>query len=719
MVDERFRDLVQHRDDAIVLSDAANTITYASPAIRSFFGFEPAELVGHDGFSFIHPAERPEAIERAQQLVASPGSSSRIEFRLRRADGTYHWCECTSVNLLDDPDLACVVNTFHDIDERKAEAEQHQRNEFRLHALLEHADGAIALADAEGVLTWASPGAGRLWGFADDTMVGRRMIDSVHPDDQPELIRRYRKMTSARGLSVRIDGRMQHVDGSWRWYETVFSNCLDDPAVSGVVANVRDISDRVRGDQALRDTEARLEHQAHHDSLTGLPNRALLADRLETALGRARRTGAMLAVLLVDVDHFQIHNDGRGHAYGDAVLRSIATRLGSELRSGDTLARLSGDQFVIVADDLDGLPAANAYADALLFCFDDPLEVQLDDASDTSATGLPKKIESVFVSVSVGVARTGGRDTQRPGDDGRDTDAPTLLRDAEAAVHQAKADGRRQVSFFDAQMHDRASERLHVETALRHAILRHQFQVHYQPIIDLPTGRITGIEALVRWDHPQRGMLFPGSFIPVAEETGLIIPLGAWIFDTSCCQLVQLEDILGPGTLPSFQVSINLSARQLAEDSLTDDIANVLAATPIDPRQVCVEVTESAVMRNLDATSERLAQLKVLGLKVAIDDFGTGHSSFSYLQHLPADTLKIDRSFVVPIGAEPHATDLVAGIISLAHTLGLDVVAEGVETDLQFNTLRQLGCDRAQGHLFATAMPSRSLIELLRARVAW
>ncbi len=696
---DRFEVLVQHSYDAIVLTDASNAIVYATPAVRQMFGFEPEALIGRNGFSFVHRTDRGGAVERARGLLARPDGTTRAEMRVRHADGSYRWCECTSVNLLDHAGVGAVVNSFRDITDRKAAEELAARAESRLQALLEHADGVILLADRDGYVTWASPGAERLWGWSADTLLSRQMIAAVHPDDQREIIRQYRKMASAQRLTVRVDGRMRHGDGTWRWYESVFTNCLDDPAVGGVIANVRDITDRVLADQALRNSEAQLEHQATHDALTRLPNRTLLHDRLDTALARARRTGTTVAVVLVGVDHFQVVNEGRGHAFGDATLRAVAERLATHARSGDTLARFGGDQFVIVADDLRDEREAMDLADAVVRAFDHPLSVRTEADPDPA---------ELFLAVSVGVAVDRGHDAE-PGE---------LLRDADGALATAKSRGGGRSVQFVAGAREMARERLHLETELRRAILRHQFQVHYQPVVDLRTGAVASVEALVRWQHPQRGMLLPGSFIDVAEETGLIIPLGAWVFDASCRQLVELHDVLGGQRAP-LSVGINLSARQLAEDGLIDDIGNVLAATPIHPGHVCVEVTESAVMRDPSATADRLAELRVFGLRVAIDDFGTGQASFSYLRDLPVDVLKIDQSFVQPMEQDPQAADLVAGIVGLGHTLGLEVVAEGVETDGQLQLLRDLGCDRAQGFLFSTAVAPRAVVDLLRSRPTW
>ncbi|MCX7620403.1 MAG: EAL domain-containing protein [Acidimicrobiales bacterium] len=690
--EERFRAVVQHSYDAIVLSDDRNVIVYATPAIHRLFGWEPEDLIGREGFEFVHPEDLGRTRTQAKAILSQPGGQAQIEFRIRRKDGTYRWVECTSVNLLDHPHVQSIVNSFRDIEDRRRAEEALRASEERLTALLRNADGAILISDPDGVVTWTSPSAERLWGWEEGSMIGRAMADYIHPDDRREVARQFQKMTSTAHGSVRVEGRMQHADGSWRWYEAVFTNCLDDPAVNGIVANIRDTTERALTQRALRDTEEQLEFQATHDPLTELPNRLLFFDRLEVAMARSRRNGTATAVLFMDLDHFKVVNDSQGHGFGDQLLIAVGHRIQGALRQGDSLARFGGDEFVVLCEDLRDEHEAQRLAQDIQRALNEPFNL-----GETET----------FVNVSIGIALT----------DGTDAEPADIVRDAHAAMHQAKERGRGRSEVFDTFMRTRAVERHQLETALRRAVARRQLQVHYQPIVDLRTGRISGVEALVRWKHPTRGLLYPSTFITIAEETGLIVTLGAWIFDAACCEVAHWAD-LHPEQR-DLDVHINLSARQLSEQSLTDDIANVLAATPVDPRHVHVEITESVLVRDIETTRELIARLKVLGLQIAIDDFGTGYSSFSHLTQFPVDTLKIDRSFVQRLGRDEQAPAIVGAIIDLSHTLGLDTVAEGVENATQLAELRKLGCHRAQGYYFAGALPPRKLHDLLRRNPVW
>ncbi len=690
--EERFRAVVQHSYDAIVLSDHRNVISYATPAIRRLFGWEPEDLIGRDGFEFVHPEDRDRAVEDARGLLRQPGDQTQMEFRIKCQHGGYRWVECTSVNLLDHPHVQAIVNSFRDIHDRRQAEAALRASEERLSALLRNADGAILISDVDGVVTWTSPSAERLWGWEEGSMIGRAMADYIHPEDRREVARQFRKMAGTVKGSVRVEGRMQHSDGSWRWYEAVFTNCLDEPAVNGIVVNIRDTTERVLAQRALRDSEERLEYQATHDSLTELPNRLLFFDRLEVALARSRRNGTAAAVLFIDVDNFKLINDSQGHGFGDQLLIGVAHRIRSGLRPGDSLARFGGDEFVVLCEDLRDSDEAEAIAGDIQKALSEPFSI---DQGET------------FVNVSIGIAVT----------DGADVDPEEVVRDADAAMYQAKERGRGRIEVFDSGMHTRAVERHQLETALRRAVARRQLQVHYQPIVDLRTGRISGVEALVRWKHPARGLLYPNTFIAVPEQAGLIVPLAQWIFDAACCEVARWADFHPEHR--HLDVHINLSARQLSERTLTDDIANVLAATPIDPRQVHVEVTESVLVRDIEVTRELIEHLKILGVRIAIDDFGTGYSSFSHLSQFPVDSLKIDRSFVQRLGRDEQAAAIVGAIVNLGHTLGLDLVAEGVENATQLSQLRQLGCDRAQGYYFAGALPPRKLHDLLRKNPAW
>jgi diguanylate cyclase (GGDEF)-like protein/PAS domain S-box-containing protein len=689
--DERFRALVHNSFDAIVVSDHENVITFASPAIHSLFGYSTDELIGLSGFSFVHPEDRAASLESARSLLARAGSASLQTFRLRHADGTYRWVECTSVNLLDHEQVAGILNTFRDITVRKEAEDRVRDSEERLQALLMNADGAILVVDHAGTVTWASPSAELLWGLPADSLLGHSVTKLIHPDDRREVIRQFSKLADARPeATLRLEARMRHGDGSWRWYESIFTNRVDSSAVNGIVANVRDTTERVLGEHALRESERQLEHQANHDPLTGLPNRTLLLDRIEMALARSYRNGSSMAVLFCDIDHFKVVNDSQGHSQGDALLVAVAHRLETAIRPGDTIARFGGDEFIVLCEDLREEHQASVIAQRI--------------AAELAAPFTLEGAE-VFVTMSIGISHA---------TDG-EPDAEALIRNADAAMYQAKARGRGRAEVFDDDMRARAVERHQIETSLRRAVARRQLQVHYQPIIDLRTDRITGFEALVRWKHPTRGVLYPATFMAIAEDTGLIVPLGAWIFDQACAQTAGWQD----RQRDDLSIAINLSACQLAEPSLIDDIASVLHATRIDPGHVHVEITESVLMHDVDASKEVLDRLKVLGVRVAIDDFGTGYSSFSYLRRFPVDILKIDQSFIQSIGVDGDADAIVESLINLGHTLGLDVVAEGVETEAQLAALRALGCDFAQGFLIARALPPAVIGERLDARTMW
>jgi diguanylate cyclase (GGDEF)-like protein/PAS domain S-box-containing protein len=595
------------------------------------------------------------------------------------------------VNLLEHHHVRGILHTFRDITTRKEAEDRMRASEERLQALLVNVGGAILVIDERGLVTWASPSAEDLWDIERASIIGLTLLRLVHVDDRPEVVRQFQKLVDGDpGTEARLEVRMRHGDGSWRWYESIFTNRLDNPSVGGIVANVRDTTDRVLGEQALRESERRLEHQATHDPLTRLPNRTLLFDRMEMALARARRNHRWVAVLFCDLDHFKVVNDSQGHTRGDDLLQAVAERLAAVVRPGDTIARFGGDEFVVLAEDLSVEHEAVTLAERLSDALAEPFVV--DDAE-------------VVVTVSIGISLGSGDRN----------DAESLIRNADAAMYHAKAKGRARAEVFDDAMRARAVERHQIETSLRRAVSRHQLQVHYQPMIDLRTQRVSGVEALVRWKHPTRGLLYPATFMATAEETGLIVPLGAWIFDQACAQTAawnRLHD-------DDLFVAINLSAWQLADPTLPGDIASVLAATRIEPGHVHVEITESVLMHDVDASEEVLDRLKVLGVRVAIDDFGTGYSSFSYLRRFPVDILKIDRSFIQGVGADADADAIVRSLIDLGHTLGLEVVAEGVETEGQLDELDRRGCDLIQGFLVAKALPGALFHERLLAGALW
>ncbi len=434
-----------------------------------------------------------------------------------------------------------------------------------------------------------------------------------------------------------------------------------------------------RTEQMSRDRE----HQALHDDLTGLPNRVLLADRLEVALARAPRSPGALAVMFLDLDHFRIINEGLGHTAGDALLRDVAERLSGIVRRGDTLARFEGDEFVFVCESV---PHDDVTALA------ERVQAALQPAFSYAG-------RDVTMTASLGVVLAGESATPQ-----------TMLRDADAAMHRAKSSGRDQVVHFHSTMHEQAAARLEEPVALRRAIARRELRAHFQPIVELSTGTTVGLEALARWKHPERGLLGPDQFIPIAEETGLIVPLGAWIIDHALAQLAQWRTAPEAGDL---FVAVNLSARQVRDRRLVDEVARALHRHGIPPRCLHLEITETVVMDSLEMTIDMLERLRALGVRLIVDDFGTGYSSLAYLKRLPVDTLKIDRSFVDGLGRETSDMSIIDAICNLARALNLNVIAEGVETIEQVGILRTLGAQAAQGYLWSRPLPADEIEPLI------
>jgi len=437
--------------------------------------------------------------------------------------------------------------------------------------------------------------------------------------------------------------------------------------------------------------EGRLAHQATHDALTGLPNRALLLDRLDWALARARRDGLSCAVLFVDLDRFKDVNDTLGHDAGDRLLVTVAARLRDSLRDNDTLARLGGDEFAVLLEGTDAGEATQAATRIL------------------AALALPLALDGHLfrLTASIGIA-PGYADHARPEE---------VLRDADIALYRAKDAGRAGYALFDPAMQAQLVARLDLERDLRHALERDEFVLHYQPLVAVPDGRIVGVEALVRWRHPSRGLLGPGAFIPLAEETDLIVPLGRWVLEEACRQLRAWHETSAGAS--ALTISVNVAAGQLRSSALLVDVARALATTGLPPGCLQLEITESAAMADAAATIVVLQELKDLGVRLALDDFGTGYSSLAYLKRFPVDALKIDRAFVDGLGeTAAHGLEdeaIVEVVLGVARALKLEVTAEGVETAAQLTRLRALGCAMAQGYLFARPLPAAELGVLLRS----
>jgi diguanylate cyclase (GGDEF)-like protein len=435
--------------------------------------------------------------------------------------------------------------------------------------------------------------------------------------------------------------------------------------------------------------EVALAHQALHDPLTRLPNRALFLDRLEQALARAQRSSIGIAVLFLDLDRFKVINDSLGHDAGDRLLVDVANRLQGVVRPGDTVARFGGDEFTILCDEVGGERDAVLIAERV-----------------ASAVGAPFTLDDneAFLTTSLGIALTTGHENSR---------AEALIRDADAAMYRAKERGKSRYELFDSAMRARAVDRLDIENALHRALDRGEFRVFYQPAVDLQTGDLVGIESLVRWQHPERGLVGPDQFIALTEETGLIVPLGSWVLREACRQWQRWEE---SGT-PTPRISVNLSARQLGQPDLVDVVVDVLDETGMDPARLSLEITESTVLEDTESALGTLEALKGQGVRISLDDFGTGYASLALLKRLPVDELKVDRSFVTGLGRDPQDSPIVSTVVRLAAALGLVAIAEGVETTTQVEELRRVGCRYAQGYYFARPQPAERMTRLLGRRL--
>jgi diguanylate cyclase (GGDEF)-like protein len=447
-------------------------------------------------------------------------------------------------------------------------------------------------------------------------------------------------------------------------------------------ASEREVAER-------RKAEDQLQHQALHDTLTGLPNRTLLLDRVERALAHSRRDGSMVALLLADLDDFKVINDGLGHQAGDGVLLAVAERLLGAVRRSDTVsrpgtdtvARLGGDEFVVLCDSMTNERDALVVAERIAEVLQEPF-----------AFGG----EKIFVSASIGVAPSAGN---------KDTTPESLLRDADAAMYRAKERGRARYEIFDDAMRSRVLGRLHQENQLRQAIDGDELRLYYQPIVSLDNGRVHGVEALIRWEHPERGLLPPSEFVPLAEQSSLILALGHWVLREACEQVSRWNHAAS-----ELSVTVNVAARQLADRAFADTLAATIAEARIDPARLGIELTESSLLDEAASPVEALEAMREVGVQLILDDFGTGYSSLSYLQRLPLDMLKLDRSFVIPLGADRQEWNLVASVIDMAAALELTMVAEGVETAAQQAMLSTLSCPYAQGYHFAKPMPADELL---------
>jgi diguanylate cyclase (GGDEF)-like protein/PAS domain S-box-containing protein len=556
-----------------------------------------------------------------------------------------------------------------------------RRSEERFRSLVRNSADVNVILGRDGTIAYESPAVERVLGYRADERLGKLALDVVHPEDRPRLRRLFLSVARHPNAEASVELRARHADGSWRAIDAVVKNLIDDPAVGGMVVNYRDVTPR-------KTLEDELRLRAFHDSLTGLANRALFIDRLEHAITRSKRSRERMAVLFLDLDDFKTINDSLGHGEGDHVLVATAERLTGGLRAGDTIARMGGDEFAILLEDTPEEDSPVDVAERLLATLQAPFT---------------HGDRELFVRASVGVALIGGRGTS----------AEDLLRDADAAMYIAKGRGKNRVIVFEPGMHRAALTRLSLKGDLERALERHEFRLVYQPIVDLGTNEITGAEALLRWQPPSRRSVLPSEFIPLAEETGLIIPLGSWVIGEACREAQRWETLGRPG----LSINVNVSGRQVAEPDFPGIVEDAVRAAGLEPARLVLEFTENVLIDDRHSEAA-LAQLKALGVRLAIDDFGTGFSSLGYLRRFPIDVLKIDGSFVANLGAGHDQRELVRAIVRLGETLHLETVAEGIETGSQAIDMRAMGATQGQGFFFAHPLDGDELVELLSGRQA-
>jgi diguanylate cyclase (GGDEF)-like protein/PAS domain S-box-containing protein len=539
-------------------------------------------------------------------------------------------------------------------------------SESRFRSLVDQASDVImVIGDAQ--VTYVSPSVERVLGYREGEVLGEPYLELVHPDDRQAVVDFVVSLLPTPGATGLIECRLLHADGRWVTVESNCHNLLHDPQIAGFVTTCRDVSDR-------KELESELEHRAFHDALTGLANRALFRDRIEHTLARSgRETDLCYGVLYLDLDSFKVVNDTLGHAVGDSVLVHVADVIRACIRDVDTAARLGGDEFSVILDGMRDQSGAARVAQRLLDDLKAPVTI---------------RGHEVQIDASIGIAIA---------DAGQDPD--TFLRNADIAMYMAKSAGKGTYEIFEPSMHLQVVERLTLEADLQHAVDRGEFLLHYQPIVDLTDGSIRGVEALVRWQHPERGMVPPGEFIPLAEETGLIVPMGRWILREACIQVAAWQRRYP--TQPPLSVSVNVSMRQFSHGDIVADVRAALEDSGLAPGSLTLELTESALVQDTEATIALLNELKGLGVRLAVDDFGTGYSSLAYLQRFPLDVLKIDRSFVEGMVSGSQSPALVRAIVELGHSLELETVAEGIEHDEELTQFRALHCSLGQGYLFA------------------
>ncbi|MDO8390188.1 MAG: EAL domain-containing protein [Actinomycetota bacterium] len=665
--------VLRHSADAAMLLHPERGVVYASPAMAHVLGTPSEQFLGKYAGHWVHPDDVDVAIEQ-RHLATLHGHSGPVELRGRHGDGTYHWFEAEWWHVEDDH----TVLHLREVGTTRATREALERHDARLHALLRDSSEIVLILDPTGRrLTYIGASTERILGWSASDRGANHWPDLVHPDDLDRVVAELDQALAQPGSSFRATVRTRHRNGSWLVLEMTATNLSADPLIGGVVVHAHDIT---RSHQLQQE----LARRALTDELTGLPNRALFLDRVDLALQRRRHHNDEVAVLLCGIDRFTSIVDAWGHESGDTVIKEIGTRLQRLARRGDTVASVAGDEYAICLERTTGRSAITTFAQRVLDAVTEPISI---DGRVLRVTG----------RLGVAVAPT-------------QAEPDGLLRDASAALHLAKGSGLQRVAWFDHRVRSSVLDRLEMADALRHAIAADEMVLHYQPTYDTVTGVMAAVEALVRWQHPVRGLLSPDEFIPEAEVSGAILELGGWVLRTA----TQAAVTAGFHThTPARVMWVNVSARQLAAAGIVEQVTEALNAAGLPPACLGLEITETVLLDADSGFAERIAQLRRLGCHIAIDDFGTGYASLTYLHRYEVDVLKIDRSFVAGLEAGGHDASIVAAVNGLGLSLNLKVTAEGVETLQQLDLLCEIGCPSVSGFALCKPIPANELADVL------
>jgi len=682
----RLRRIYEAMAGGVIVADGAGRIVEVNAAAEDIMGVARQQLRGLHltdvPWSSRWPDDRPMAVEDRPSIVALSGRRGvrAVVLRVVRPDGAHRWLQVDAVPIIaDDGTVEHIVISYIDLTERRAAEESLRRERDFSSAVVETARNPIMVLDHTGRVVRFNEACERISGYAEDEARGHTFWDLFVPADERDTVRAIFALLLAGQTIEPLETHWRRRDGSLRLVAWSYATLAgDDGAPRYAIATGIDMTDRARAEQALR-------RQALHDALTGLPNRTLLLDRAEQAFLSAQADGTPLALLLLDLDRFAEINDTLGHHHGDALLRQIAPRLRAALRATDTVARLGGDEFAVLLPDGDS-PRAAATARGLLAVLEDPFIVDG---------------RTLRVGAGIGIALCPDHSA----------DVGMLLRHADVAMYVAKAT-HSGYAFYDAARDEHSPDRLALTADLRRAIERDELRLHYQPVVDLISGHVRGVEALVRWEHPERGLLPPDAFIYIAERTGLVIPLTHWVLHTA---VEQCRDWQRQWPHLGLSVAVNLSMWSLLDPHLPDTIAALLRSHGVAPRSLRIELTETTMMTDARRSLDVLSRLSALGVRISVDDFGTGHSSLTYLKNLPIDELKIDKSFVTHMATNEADAAIVRSTVDLGHSLGLRVVAEGVMDDATWERLVALQCDNAQGYFLSPPLPAAGLDEWLVA----